>query len=76
MHLSQLEFGGVSTDSTHPFASGGLTNSWPRFSPFVQTYQGKKLYWDPKTEQIVDQPVYVSDGRISGRIVGKAPSLS
>lgn len=23
----------------------GLTNSWPRFSPFVQTYKGKKILW-------------------------------
>jgi hypothetical protein len=23
----------------------GLTNSWPRWSPFVQTYKGKKLLW-------------------------------
>ena len=23
----------------------GLTNSWPRWSPFVQSYQGQKLLW-------------------------------
>jgi hypothetical protein len=23
----------------------GLTNSWPRFSPFVQTYKGKRILW-------------------------------
>lgn len=23
----------------------GLSNSWPRWSPFVQTYKGKKLLW-------------------------------
>jgi hypothetical protein len=23
----------------------GLTNSWPRWSPFVQTYKGHKLLW-------------------------------
>jgi hypothetical protein len=23
----------------------GLANSWPRWSPFVQTYQGKRLLW-------------------------------
>jgi hypothetical protein len=26
-------------------AADGLTNSWPRWSPFVQTYKGKKLLW-------------------------------
>ena len=25
--------------------AAGLTNSWPRWSPFVQTYKGKKLLW-------------------------------
>jgi hypothetical protein len=25
--------------------TGNLTNSWPRFCPFVQTYQGAKLIW-------------------------------
>jgi hypothetical protein len=25
--------------------AGGPTNSWPRFSPFVQTYKGKKIFW-------------------------------
>ena len=23
----------------------GLSNSWPRWSPFVQTYKGKKILW-------------------------------
>jgi hypothetical protein len=26
-------------------ATGNLTNSWPRFAPFVQTYQGAPLLW-------------------------------
>jgi hypothetical protein len=45
VELTRMESAGVATDSAHPFASGGLTNSWPRFSPFVQTYKGKKLLW-------------------------------
>jgi hypothetical protein len=45
VELAGLESAGVAADAGHPFPSGGLTNSWPRFSPFVQTYKGKKLYW-------------------------------
>jgi hypothetical protein len=45
VELSALETAGVASDANHPFPSSGLTNSWPRFSPFVQTYKGKTLYW-------------------------------
>ena len=45
VELKTLELAGVAADSSHPFASGGLTNSWPRFSPFVTPYRGKNLYW-------------------------------
>jgi hypothetical protein len=45
VELTKMESAGVTNDATHPFASGGLTNSWPRFSPFVQMYKGKRLYW-------------------------------
>jgi hypothetical protein len=45
VRLTGLESAGVTNDAMHPFPSGGLTNSWPRFSPFVQMYKGKKLYW-------------------------------
>jgi hypothetical protein len=45
VELKALEEAGVAADAGHPFPSGGLTNSWARFSPFVQTYKGKKLYW-------------------------------
>jgi hypothetical protein len=45
VELTKLEYGGVTNDTAHPYPSGGLTNSWPRFSPFVLTYKGKRIYW-------------------------------
>jgi hypothetical protein len=45
VELTKLEYGGVTNDTAHPYPSGGLTNSWPRFSPFVQPYKGKRIYW-------------------------------
>ena len=37
--------GGAPLDMPTLNAGDGLSNSWPRWSPFVQTYKGHKLLW-------------------------------
>ena len=37
--------GDVAVDLAKLNVSDGLSNSWPRWSPFVQTYKGHKLLW-------------------------------
>jgi hypothetical protein len=37
--------GGAPVDMQRANAGDGLTNSWPRWSPFVQQYKGKRLLW-------------------------------
>jgi hypothetical protein len=37
--------GDVAIDLAKLNVADGLTNSWPRWSPFVQTYKGHKLLW-------------------------------
>jgi hypothetical protein len=37
--------GGAPIDLAKLNVADGLTNSWPRWSPFVQTYKGKKILW-------------------------------
>lgn len=39
------QMGDVPIDLPGLNVADGLTNSWPRWSPFVQTYKGKKLLW-------------------------------
>src|SRR5262249_418085 len=37
--------GGVPVDMQRANIDNGLTNSWPRWSPFIQMYKGKRLLW-------------------------------
>ena len=37
--------GGTPVDMARANQGDGLTNSWPRWSPFIQTYKGKSLLW-------------------------------
>jgi hypothetical protein len=37
--------GGTPVELANVNIGGALTNSWPRWSPEVQTYQGKRLLW-------------------------------
>src|SRR5262249_8676059 len=37
--------GGTPVELAKANAKDGVTNSWPRWSPFVQTYQGKHIVW-------------------------------
>jgi len=37
--------GGVPVDMMRANQADGLTNSWPRWSPFIQMYKGKRLLW-------------------------------
>lgn len=44
MHFPPMQ-GDKPIDLANLNVADGLTNSWPRWSPFVQTYKGKKLLW-------------------------------
>jgi len=37
--------GGTPIELANANSKDGITNSWPRWSPFVQTYQGKHIVW-------------------------------
>ncbi len=37
--------GAAPIEATRLNDTGDLTNSWPRWSPFIQTYHGEKLLW-------------------------------
>ncbi|HJZ87608.1 MAG TPA: hypothetical protein VKN99_20680 [Polyangia bacterium] len=37
--------GGLPVDMQRANKGDGLTNSWPRWSPFIQMYRGKRLLW-------------------------------
>ena len=43
--LLHFPAGGTPIDLPALNVADGFSNSWPRWSPFVQTYKGKKLLW-------------------------------
>src|SRR5205807_1067968 len=43
--LMSLKTGAQPVEAHQLDGDGALTNSWPRWSPFVQTYHGQRLLW-------------------------------